>query len=507
MAQSQGNFRPDVKGVWVVCTCVFLLIFVLSSISLFTGNNATWAWAAASVLLVMLCGWLIMRTIQKWFSGGKNHKNIEEALQKMRLQSSWNETLEAKMKERTAELSERNRELSVLFNFAVSMNKSLDQTEITAQYLDVIRDYVKADGVIILLVAEGSGELLIAGSRGKFIYRVCRASETAHCACRAVISEGRARSFAQRSSPGFPSYCFRNSERAAVLPLQSGRGALGVLVLAGAEDELIVKETQDLMLILCTQVSLSLERAQTQQKLSHIEAQREVERLKSQFLSSLSHELRTPLGIIKGYVATLQRKDAEIDEDVQKEFLEIIGDETQKLQSMVDTLLDAARMQAGQLPVSRKYISLGDLITTSVKRVRPSLEERGHSVNVTLPERDLNVIADPARIEQVMSNLLDNAASYSASSMPIEVAVTNQNGDALVSVKDYGVGITAEDAKSIFEPFYRGTAGAASGSRGAGLGLTICRRIVEAHDGRIWVESVPGDQTTFYFTLPIAGGK
>lgn len=468
---------------------------------------SSWFRLVAGLLVVGLIGWALYKASQEWFESRKSKRGIQEALEKMRLQSSWNETLEAKMRERTVELSERNRELSVLFNFAVSMNRSLDQTEITAQYLDVIRDYVKADGVIILLTAEGSSELLIAGSRGQFIYHICRTSDNGHCACRAVIGEGKARSFTHRNSPGFSSFCFRNSERAAVLPLQSGRGALGVLVLAGAEDELIVKETEDLMLILCTQVSLSLERAQTQQKLSRIEAQREVERLKAQFLSSLSHELRTPLGIIKGYVATLMRKDAPMDDELEKEFLEIISDETKKLQSMVDTLLDAARMQAGQLPVSKRSVSLGDLINTSVKRVRSSLEEKGHSVKVVLPVKDLNVMADPIRIEQVMSNLLDNAVNYSASSSPIEVLAAREGSDAVISVKDYGVGISQEDLKNIFEPFYRGIAGTASGNRGAGLGLTICRRIVEAHEGRIWVESTPGRGTTFYFTLPIAGGK
>lgn len=236
-----------------------------------------------------------------------------------------------------------------------------------------------------------------------------------------------------------------------------------------------------------------------------MESQREMQRMKAEFISAVSHELRTPLGFIKGYTTTLLRNDiGAIDAATQQEFLQIIDEETGKLQQMIDELLDASRLQAGGLPIEPKPVALGELAESAVSKIRAELAQTGHVVAMRLPDEDVRVMADPVRVEQVLHNLLGNAARYSEPSTPVEVAVVGEDGYALVSVADRGDGIPEAEQESVFEPFYRGESSRRRAVRGTGLGLAICRGIIEAQGGRIWVESVPGRGSTFLFTLPVA---
>jgi two-component system sensor histidine kinase KdpD len=229
--------------------------------------------------------------------------------------------------------------------------------------------------------------------------------------------------------------------------------------------------------------------------------------MRSELISAVSHELRTPLGFIKGYATTLLRDDTPIETPTQRHFLEIIDEETDKLEHMIDELLDASRLQAGRLAIEPEPVSLRKLVSRSVEKVRPALEGDGHAVTLRLPDEDVDVLVDPLRIEQVIDNLLENAGRYSDPSSPVDIDVVAENGHALVSVSDRGDEISPTDLEQIFEPFYRGRNAARHGIRGAGLGLAICRGIIEAHGGRIWAESGHGERNTFLLTLPITSGQ
>ena len=225
---------------------------------------------------------------------------------------------------------------------------------------------------------------------------------------------------------------------------------------------------------------------------------------RSELISAVSHELRTPLGFIKGYATTLLRDDTPIEQATRRHFLEIIDEETDKLEHMIDELLDASRLQAGRLPIEREPVALARARRARGRQGAAGLEAGGHPVALRLPEDDVAVLADPLRIEQVLDNLLENAARYSDAASPVEVGLVAEDGHALLSVTDRGDGLPAAELEQIFEPFYRGPNAVSARGRGAGLGLAICRGIVEAHGGRIWGETGRDRATTFLVTLPLA---
>jgi len=229
----------------------------------------------------------------------------------------------------------------------------------------------------------------------------------------------------------------------------------------------------------------------------------EAERMRTALISNVSHELRSPLTSIKGYVETLLQ-GGPWEPDEEREFLEIIASAADKLANLVDNLLDAAKTEAGVLTLEREPVRLERIAEQVVAQRRP-LTPRHHlqvEAELGLPIAD----ADPMRVEQVIANLVDNAVKYSPEGGPIIVRV--RGGDVLtVSVADRGVGISPEEAERLFERFYRVDSSLARATKGLGLGLSICKGLVEAHGGRIWVESAgPGQGSTFSSTLPRLAG-
>jgi two-component system, OmpR family, sensor histidine kinase VicK len=224
----------------------------------------------------------------------------------------------------------------------------------------------------------------------------------------------------------------------------------------------------------------------------------EAERMRTALVSTVSHELRSPLTSIKGYTDTLL-DGGPWDEETEREFLEIIRVSSEKLSGLVDNLLDAAKMEAGVLKLEQEPVRVERIVQQVVAHKR--LLAPNHPLTAEI-DPDLPVAnADPFRVEQVVTNLVENAIKYSPEGGPITVRV--RGGDEItVSVSDRGVGVTKEQAERLFERFYRVDSSLARTTKGVGLGLFICRSLVEAHGGRIWVESRPGEGSTFSFTLP-----
>jgi two-component system sensor histidine kinase KdpD len=170
---------------------------------------------------------------------------------------------------------------------------------------------------------------------------------------------------------------------------------------------------------------------------------------------------------------------------------------------MIGELLDVSRLQAGRLSMDCETVVLGDLLTHAADKARPTLHAGGHELTLALPDQEVTVLADPMRIEQVLDNLLENAARYAEPNSPVELRLATENGSALTSVANRGEAVPAGEIEQIFEPFYRGRNAKERSVRGAGLGLAICRGIVEAHGGRIWCESGTDHVTAFVLTLPL----
>jgi signal transduction histidine kinase len=228
---------------------------------------------------------------------------------------------------------------------------------------------------------------------------------------------------------------------------------------------------------------------------------REAEELKSTFISVISHELKTPVALIKGYVSTLRREDVAWDREVVQDSLTVIEDEADRLTGLIENMLDASRLQAGALSVNLADVDLAAAARRIAERF--GTQTARHTIRVDFPVNFPVVMADEDRLEQVFSNLISNAIKYSPKGGEIRISGQALPTQAVVCVSDQGAGIAQEDLPHVFDRFYR--AGEASRTtKGAGLGLYLARAVVEAHSGRIWVDSKTGEGARICFSLPIA---
>lgn len=225
------------------------------------------------------------------------------------------------------------------------------------------------------------------------------------------------------------------------------------------------------------------------------------EELREDIISLVSHELRTPLGHIKGYASSLIQPDVQFDALTQQEFLAGIVTEADRMSRLVSDILELSRMETGrQAGTEREPISLEGPVQAGVSQVRTFT--RNHRVRIRLPKDLPLVLAAHAQVERVISNLVENAAKYSPEGTLISVTARADPEQVRVCVGDQGIGIPVDQTERIFEKFVRLPGPGGRSTPGTGLGLPLCRVIVEAHGGRIWVESVLGKGSRFFFTLP-----
>ena len=225
----------------------------------------------------------------------------------------------------------------------------------------------------------------------------------------------------------------------------------------------------------------------------------ESDRLKSEFIATASHELRTPLAVIQGY-AELMLDDVELDTTCQREFLEVIYDKSLALEKIVDDLLDVSRVESGRIIC----LEFGQCnIVEEIRQVVSHFqrEASGHRFYLRLPEEELCLSVDQGKIVQVLENLLGNAVKFSPQGSEISVRAEWSDDSLQVVVADSGAGIAPEYQEHIFDKFYRVDA-TDTAVPGLGIGLYLVKKIIEAHRGRVWVESVLGRGTKFFFTLP-----
>ncbi|WP_305041156.1 sensor histidine kinase [Geoalkalibacter sp.] len=234
--------------------------------------------------------------------------------------------------------------------------------------------------------------------------------------------------------------------------------------------------------------------------LRDVSRQRQIDRLKSEFISTAAHELRTPLAAVTGFSELLLAR-GDLSPAEQREFLSYIHDKSWALTRIVENLLEISRAESGKKPALNPFpCRVGDL----VRQAEPLLKQAAplHAYHIELEEEDLELIVDRQRIAQVLDNLLSNACKYSPGGGMIRVAGRKRDRDYLLSVSDEGIGMTAEEVERVFDKFYRAD-GSNTAVAGIGLGMSMARTLVEAHGGRIWVKSSPGQGTTVYFTLPL----
>jgi signal transduction histidine kinase len=228
---------------------------------------------------------------------------------------------------------------------------------------------------------------------------------------------------------------------------------------------------------------------------------RDIENLRSAFLSMLGHELQTPLSIIKGYTSTLARSDAKWNKKTLREGLQVIEEECDRLSKLVNRLLLASRIESRTVTLKKEPVQLPAMASKVVRRLESVTNIHGFEVDFVpdFPE----VYADPERMEEVLTNLVDNAIKYSPEGGKIAITGRTNRDHVEVTVSDNGIGIPRRELGRVFERFRRGENSQVQKVRGMGLGLYICKSIVEAHGGKIEVSSEAGKGSEFMFTLPL----
>jgi len=236
--------------------------------------------------------------------------------------------------------------------------------------------------------------------------------------------------------------------------------------------------------------------------LRDITAQRDMEKLKSNLLTVVSHELKTPLHSISGFVdIILMGKTGEVTE-LQRDFLRTVKQQTTQLQNIINDLLEFSRLEYGQIKLTTESLQLGDIARNVLHKFQLIAGEHEVVLTSTVPG-DLPMIeGDSVRLEQVLTNLVDNALKFTPQGGQVTIGAADLGQEVEFWVSDTGIGIPPAEQPKVFERFYQVANGSSAKRHGAGLGLTICKHIVERHQGRIWVESAPGRGSTFHVALP-----
>jgi len=287
------------------------------------------------------------------------------------------------------------------------------------------------------------------------------------------------------------------------VPLLLEQRVLGAFVVWRAQSGSFAPELVNLLETFAGQSVLSIQNARLFREVEDKGRQLEIaSKHKSQFLANMSHELRTPLNAILGYTKMIQ---SNIYGDVPEKIRDVVGRLEQSgrhLLGLINDVLDFSKIEAGQLTLSLHEYSMKEIVRTVVGAVEPLAADKKLSLELALAP-DLPVgKGDQQRIVQVLLNLVGNAIKFTETGT-IRVAAATSDGTFVVSVRDTGPGIAPVDQQRIFEEFQQADSSNTRKQGGTGLGLAIARRIVQMHGGRMWVESAPGEGSTFWFTLPI----
>ncbi len=258
-----------------------------------------------------------------------------------------------------------------------------------------------------------------------------------------------------------------------------------------------LKDALTLVVMVAVAAVASVLAEQLRKQLRNSRRQTDIERLRNALLSALSHDLRTPLTALIGASEALC--EDRLEPGARREFSHMVAGEARRLNRLVSNLLELTRLESGRVTVKPVHQAIDEVIGAALCRLEKALE--GRSVRTDVPEDIPLVECDPILIEQVMTNLIENVLRHGGQTSPIEIAAHLDDEGVIVEVADRGPGVPTGDEDRVFEKLYRAPAGW-RGDGGVGLGLTICRAIVTAHSGRIWLENRPGGGATVRFLLP-----
>lgn len=227
--------------------------------------------------------------------------------------------------------------------------------------------------------------------------------------------------------------------------------------------------------------------------------------LKNRFLGMAAHDLRHPIGAIASYSEFLSEELGEKLSDEQANFLTIIHSSSRFMSHLINNLLDVSAIESGKFTLDVEMVDVPSLVGRTVMLHKPVAGKKGITIESVVDGHIPNIVADPGKVEQVVSNLLSNGIKFSPPHTTIMGRIATDGDAVVVSVSDQGQGIPREEQDKLFKPFSKTSVRSTAGERSTGLGLAIAKNIVAAHGGQMWVESEPGKGSTFFFSLPFKG--
>jgi len=457
---------------------LYLLVVVYSAIQ--WGRGPSIVTALASTILV---DWFFVPPVFEVFDIFHAEPKYVYTLISLLLVSVVISTLTSRLREQTRAARQRESDVTSLYAFS----QDLAQTTQRQEVLEVCaRHIARGTGAQVALFLPDSGSMQPA-------YITSEWTDAASLADRAKEALDQGRTVYGKTEG-------KEDEWIKFFPLRTAAGIIGVLGLRWTQqDEAFPSSRERLVETLASQAALAIERSQLEEKERQARLLQEKYKLQKALLDSISHDLRTPLASITGAISTLHEDNRMLDDGTRQDLVTTVRHEAERLNRLVANLLDMTRLEAGALHVTAQPCDLQDVVGAALARVEDLGSQR--PVKLALAPGFPLVSLDFLLVTQVLVNLLDNAMKYSPPASPIEISAEIKEDLLEVRITDHGCGIPREDLGRVFEKFYR--VQRPSGPKGSGLGLSICRGLIEAHGGRIWAEPGPDGGTAIVFSLPL----
>jgi len=426
--------------------------------------------------------------------------------------------LAAQARSQTQQARARESEIVTLFQASETLSREVRADRLLAALSNQLQTLCGATQCLVFRREEEAALSLVAGSQSptpnkEELSQILHLAEAA-CASNLVIGFGSSRHlWAKALSEVEPTLSTRSIASIGVsIPLRAGEALVGALHVGPRADGKPYSALEErLILTLANHAAVVIARDLLAEQAAQTVALQEADTLKEALLSLVSHELRTPLAAIKASASGLLQPGSHWEESAQREALVTIDAEADRLSALVSNLLDLSRLEAGAWKPRKDWCDLAEVAGTALDRLPP--EESARVEAQVSPDLPL-IQADYTQIAQVLGNLLENAVKYTPPGSPIRLTLVPAQNDTpkaalsgvTLRVRDYGSGLTAGEEEKLFERFYRGRRHQGGGIHGTGLGLALCRAIVQAHGGRLWAANAPtGEPTGAVFTvfLPI----
>lgn len=421
--------------------------------------------------------------LSKPFTAAEMHAAIDRALTEVHLRQE-KESLTKRLTVANQQLQRHVREMDILYRVGKSVTSLLSRDQLMERILDAVFYVIGAEEAVLMLVDEKSGRL--------------------HTEIHRQRVPGELHQTTHRSAEELADAAARKGEATATgamlsAPLKVGGKVIGTLGLGNRiSSQPFTGHDRQLLLSLADYAAIAIENMRLYEEV------RQADRAKSEFVSFVAHELGTPMTSILGYTEVMTNKEFGTLSQQQEQFIETIRRNVERMQLLVSDLQDVSRIETGQLLLELRPISLADVLNDALQATQVQVESRSQHLALDVPESLPQIQADPARMTQIMINLLSNAYKYTPEGGRISVRAWSQDGYVHCAVSDTGIGISPKNLSRLFTKFFRSDDPTVHEIPGTGLGLSIVKNLIELQGGTIEVESQVGEGTTFTFTVPVA---